>query len=715
MKRTTAGPVIVVIALAALLLPWAPAGGEGPGDLYIVPLDDDLLLSGARDLGVFVLSGDEALIEAGPEVMDRLNLGAARLGPRGTLPLWVSPSPLPADLLREGVEKGGLEIVQADGRRVIFRADPETAYGIDVSGHLVTRIRFVPLSRLTARPDMRPVRENLLESRPLTEARLDFMRAMTRDASADSLRDIIYFLNYDSEAGGYRSRFAARYDLDEDVTPVLYDRLRGYLEPVGGEVHTTEFPLLRSQKFQGQAGDGTNILGEKPGARTGAYYVICSHFDATASRDPGFDTSWVHTPAPGGDDNATGVATVLECARLLAPLSLDFGVIFALFSAEENLGFGGMQGSAAFVDALSDADSIIGVINVDMIGYMEDFKKAEISYGWRSEWLASELEATAESLGLDTPFEAFHRADVHNSDHASFWLAGIPALMLSERTQEGSTLPIYPYYHTSGDTLGNVDMLQVRDNAALVVGYLSRFADIPGDSLCDIEITPASVEFYWDGRSIYDPLVAGDDLALTVRALNKGGPMHGSLDYDFEVRLGRDRSGPIVHESEVELSVVPGGVAVVRGAWKTEAGVYGEVFFTVSLLPVDEEVEGDLTNNEVTVAVAVSPRQTVLRNFHVYPNPAAGPADATLGGDILTSQTNFLAAYVVQVFDVTGLRLLRGEGQIDSPELVIPLSGLAGDASRLVPGLYICTIDLNIRDEDADLAATTKFAVVSGP
>jgi hypothetical protein len=714
MRRSRPGLFSALIAVAAMLLVWASIRGEAESQLHIVPLDRDFLESDSRDLRVFILSADEVLVEVLPPSQERF---AARpsfvLGAKGALPLWFMPGQLPDEFLSRDIREGGVEVVHASEERVVFRAEFETAYRLDLLGYQVARVRFTELSRLAATPDTRPLHESLIAAHPLTRARLDFMKAMSESASADSLRGLIYWLNYDSTAGEYRSRFAARYDLDEDVTPVLYDMLRTYMEPVDGRAYTDEFSLLRSSQYLGQASRGTNVWGEMPGSRTSAYYIICGHFDATASRDSGFSSSWDSTYAPGADDNATGTATVMECARLIAPLSLDFGVKFVLFSAEENLGLGNLQGSGAFVDSLSEADSIIGVINVDMIGYMEDYRKCEVSHGWRSEWLSSELEATAESLGLETGFEAFERADVRNSDHASFWQVGVPALMLSERTTE-DVIPIYPYYHSSSDTLGNVDMAQVRDNVALIVGYMSRFADIPGDSLSDLEVTRESVEMDWDGRSTRDPFIAGEELTLTVRALNTGGAMDGARTYAYKIWSGKSESGPLVYENEVELDVVSGGTAVATTTWTTEATVYGEVFFTVSLLPTEDDVESDVTNNTTTVSLDVVPRQTVLRDFHVYPNPTGDPANARMTGDILTSRTDFLANYVAQVFDVTGLRLLKGEGQLTSPELDVPLSDFAGNASQLSPGLYICIIDMNVRDEAQNVKATTRFGVVSG-
>ena len=708
MERRLASAVLTILFL---LLFWISPRGEVESRLYVVPLEDILIQSGLPDVPVFVLSSDEALVEVRPAEAERVNvLSSARLGMKGALPLYTAPALVPRDILA----RGGIEVLHRGVRSMIVRAAPEDAYDLDRLGYPVHRIRFMPLSRLRATPDAGPVHDHLCRARPLTRARLDFMSAMSESASADSLRDLIYFLTYDSAEGAYRSRFAARHDLNDDITPELGRRLEAYLEPAGGSVTYQEFEMELAEQFQGQEDHAVNVVGEKPGTKTSARYIICGHFDATASRDDGFDTTWVDTPAPGANDNATGTAAVIECARLLAPLSLDFGVTFALFSAEEDMGTGNLQGSEYYVDLLAETDSIIAVINLDMIGYYEDVRKAEISYGWRSGWLSEELVETAESLYLETEFEGFQRADVRNSDHASFWTAGIPAAMLSERNEEDFPIPIYPYYHSAADTLGNLDMVQVRDNVALVVGYMSRFADIPGDSLSDIVLTPAAVEFDWVGRSAGFPLVAGEYLTANVRALNVGGSMADAKVYMFEVRRGPAGSGTLVHEGPLSLNVVAGGIAEASATWKTRTGMYGDVDYSVSLLPVDDNVESDLTNNGAASSVTISPVTTVIDNLHVYPNPVEDPDGARIAGDIYTSRTGFLARYVVDVFDVTGLRLLTGEGQVETADLDIPFSSLSGDASSLVPGLYVCVVKLNVRDESGVLIETAKFGVVSG-
>ena len=104
---------------------------------------------------------------------------------------------------------------------------------------------------------------------------------------------------------------------------------------------------------------GTNILAEEPGRLFPLQkYILCAHFDAS-----GEDTQ--DSIAPGADDNATGTAAVLEAARLLSRYQGDYTVLYALWDCEE----AGTLGSDAYAKAArAHGDSILGVINLDMLG-----------------------------------------------------------------------------------------------------------------------------------------------------------------------------------------------------------------------------------------------------------------------------------------------------------------------------------------------------------
>jgi len=99
------------------------------------------------------------------------------------------------------------------------------------------------------------------------------------------------------------------------------------------------------------------LQGDEPGGRT---YVLSSHYDSRNSDDDDGTRD-----APGADDNASGVACVLEAARVLAGMPLHATVIFAAFDAEEQ----GLYGSEHVAQALkAHGADVEGDLNNDIIG-----------------------------------------------------------------------------------------------------------------------------------------------------------------------------------------------------------------------------------------------------------------------------------------------------------------------------------------------------------
>jgi hypothetical protein len=125
--------------------------------------------------------------------------------------------------------------------------------------------------------------------------------------------------------------------------------------------------------------------------------------------------------APGANDNASGTATVVEIAAILARSGNMGANCFVLFAAEEV----GLLGSRAYVDSLDRAarDRIKAMLNFDMVGVGED--------GWEligSAELQTRAQALASGLGIATARSSLAGTGA-SSDHASFIEAGIPALM----------------------------------------------------------------------------------------------------------------------------------------------------------------------------------------------------------------------------------------------------------------------------------------------
>jgi hypothetical protein len=126
---------------------------------------------------------------------------------------------------------------------------------------------------------------------------------------------------------------------------------------------------------------------------------------------------------PGADDNASGVAGVLELARILSERrsELRCNVLFLCFSGEEL----GLYGSKRWVqDASFDSSRIHLMVNMDMIGRLNDSTRKVMVYGiGTAAGLGEAVKAHAGTLSLQ-----FDSSGVGPSDHTSFYLKSVPVL-----------------------------------------------------------------------------------------------------------------------------------------------------------------------------------------------------------------------------------------------------------------------------------------------
>ena len=89
--------------------------------------------------------------------------------------------------------------------------------------------------------------------------------------------------------------------------------------------------------------------------------IICAHYDSRTK-----DREDAESRAPGADDNASGVAVVLETAQVLLPVDLNYSIQFVLFSGEEQ----DLWGAEEYARYVKDNNmDIHRVINLDMVGY----------------------------------------------------------------------------------------------------------------------------------------------------------------------------------------------------------------------------------------------------------------------------------------------------------------------------------------------------------
>jgi Zn-dependent M28 family amino/carboxypeptidase len=185
----------------------------------------------------------------------------------------------------------------------------------------------------------------------------------------------------------------------------------------------------------------------------GGVGMICTHFDSTANRTPGWRPAF--DPAPGADDNATGTAALLEYARILAAdrASLRMPIVLAFFDGEEYF----FKGSLAYLQSLPPPNPYRWVINIDMVGFNPLADRLDlVYYTTKSASLRDRVREANQryAIGVSPLVEQLATTDAFILDAAPFGLVGeIPSVALVQRYGEiDATFPGNFSFHTVNDT-----------------------------------------------------------------------------------------------------------------------------------------------------------------------------------------------------------------------------------------------------------------------
>ena len=194
------------------------------------------------------------------------------------------------------------------------------------------------------------------------------------------------------------------------------------------------------------AGYERNVIGTIPGSiNPSKILIICGHFDAIVW----WDTTLASWNAPGADDNASGTVAALEAARIFSNYSWDPTIQFIGWAAEE-LGLYGSYHYAERADSL-DLD-IGGVLNFDMIGYMDDanldciIQRKDPPPLWLSSLLYEAGQTYVPSL------ITYEVTSGGGSDWYPFAVYGFPSVGAAERAGTHWN----PYYHDTTDKISTL-------------------------------------------------------------------------------------------------------------------------------------------------------------------------------------------------------------------------------------------------------------------
>jgi len=212
------------------------------------------------------------------------------------------------------------------------------------------------------------------------------------------------------------------------------------LEPVGsGFEHPFEF----TGRGGGARQQGVNLLGTVRGTRhPDRYLVVSAHYDHVGIGRP-VDGDSIYN---GADDNASGVAALLELARYFRANPPENTLVFAFWDAEES----GLQGARAFIASPAlPMDAIVLNVNMDMVSRSE---RGELYAAGASKWpfLRPYLDRVSARApirllqGHDTPHPTPQDDWTMQSDQGPFHAAGVPFVYFGVEDHPG-------YHHPSDE------------------------------------------------------------------------------------------------------------------------------------------------------------------------------------------------------------------------------------------------------------------------
>lgn len=408
--------VLVTTIILAIVCLSAPAFALPP-DGALVRIDSpppgaaaSLLREGVevvRDAGWYLVAvagpGDIAVLERLGWPYDVLDASVAgKIYYTITRPLE-SPAPFPA---------GGIRLLYSTPSSAVVQGDADTGDLLSRAGFDVQRIYMRPV---VPSPERAPV------------------PAFHVAADPDSvIQEIV-----DSVSGPVIDGYVQR--LQDFVTRwARHDSCQAAADWIKTEFESFGMDSVYYQHFSDFFKD--NVVAVLPGKTyPEQIIVIGGHYDSTSND--------AYT-APGADDNASGTACVLQCARILSGYEFDRTIVFVAFGAEEQ----GLAGSEYFAArAALEGDNIMAMVNVDMLGYLApgDILDVDVISNSPSEWLRDRALMAAATYVPGTPAVAGSLPMSAGSDHMSFWDAGFDAIMLWEDSDNRS-----PYIHTWADSIG---------------------------------------------------------------------------------------------------------------------------------------------------------------------------------------------------------------------------------------------------------------------
>ena len=363
-----------------------------------------------------------------------------------SLPLYVVRAPETLDpAAAEAAIRGVGDVVDRTGNQFIVQA-PELPPPVSQLVSQGIWIEKFPPSRTVATLDQEAQRQ----LPPLDDLASLAEQVSTAELEA-TMRDLQAMSSTDGTGVGTR-----HYTTTGNVMAgeYLYRRFANYGLDVWFEDFVTDDGLLV-----------LNVVAELPGDDPSETYLVLGHYDSLNDLS-GPDQS----ESPGADDNASGVAGMVEIARLLSQRRLSHPVRFFATNVEEV----GLQGVKAFGRRLTEEGTdITGAYNLDAIASAAHGSQLVLNGDEGSAWLEEILSEVNDRFGLGQAL-LVRQNPVIVADDNFLRDAGVPTILVARELFGWSSL-----LHTPDDNMSTVDMANVRGATQLVLlGVATLVQDI---------------------------------------------------------------------------------------------------------------------------------------------------------------------------------------------------------------------------------------------
>ena len=268
--------------------------------------------------------------------------------------------------------------------------------------------------------------------------------------------------------------FYTRYELSDSIGPAgewIYDQFIGYgytdvvLDSFSWTPNVIDTPIV-----------SRNILATKLGfSGSDSLVILGAHYDSIndllSEEDP-------NAHAPGANDNATGVAGVLEVARLLEPYSFEKTIVFACFAGEE-VGFGGSFNYAYKVQ--QQGTPVRFSLVLDELGYQEFFPIFPVIIDGDFDYLEDALRTAQLAWMYSSKLKPYLTFGYYGSDHVVLSELG-PALLIIEEAR-------YPFIHSELDVIDSLSVPYATEILKMVLASIvqnARTSNV-GINLTDLE------------------------------------------------------------------------------------------------------------------------------------------------------------------------------------------------------------------------------------